>query len=172
MSKGSNKKNPHPLPPDTDQWHNQALDLVRCQRTLVLATSMAKSPWAAAVYYVYVAPGFYFFSSPKARHVQQTGKIGQAAATVYADSDQWENIQGLQMSGHIEEVGKRLEQLNITGHYLVKFPFAAKFLSGDRRSRAEGMNLKDKVRLYAFIPDTVYYMNNRVGFGRREAIKF
>lgn len=170
MSNDNSRHPTHPCVTGTGQWRDQAIDLIKRRRTLVLATGGQGSPWAAAVYYVYVAPGFYFFSSPKAHHVQHIGKTCTAAATVYADSDQWENIQGIQMAGRIEEIAKRIEQINITARYLAKFPFAAKFLSGRQGTRTREMSVEDKVRLYAFMPDSVYYMNNRFGFGRREAI--
>lgn len=72
------------------------------------------------------------------------------------------------MSGHTEHVATSLLKLSVTGRYLIKFPLAKPLLSG---MRSTAMDLRDRVELYAFIPDTLYYMNHQMGFGKRTAIE-
>jgi hypothetical protein len=145
----------------------QALALIGDRRTMVLSTSAADDPWTAPVYYVYSAPGFYFFSSPRARHIEQGLSNHRAAAAIFIDSDRWEEIQGVQMAGVIKEVTQLAEQLKIGALFLWKFPFARPFLQGSPQQAEDPPKVGDKVRLYRFLPHEVYYTNNRLGFGRR-----
>lgn len=147
-----------------DHWRRSALALVDRQRTLVLATSASNYPWAAPVYYVFIAPAFYFFSSPQSRHMEQALGNNAIAATLFAESDKWKNIEGIQMIGRIRAVQKKMEQLRITHLYLNKFPMAGELLTSKGRGN---LDLSAKVRLYAFYPSSVYYMNNQMGFGSR-----
>jgi uncharacterized protein YhbP (UPF0306 family) len=160
---------PNKTPTQTEltQWRKKALTLIRRQSTMVLATSMDQTPWAAPVYYTHVAPGFYFFSSPHSVHIRQALSGSFSAAAICADGDRIEAIEGIQMSGHIAPVQKRLEQVKVTTHFLAKFPLAKPMLRGE----GFAMDLSNKVCLYCFSPETVYYMDNRSGFGRRMAIE-
>lgn len=155
----------------THAWHGQAMALIRTRRTMVLATGAAGDPWAAPVYYVYSTPGFYFFSSPNARHIEQALAAGTAAAAIFHDSDRWEEIQGVQMRGAVKAVRKRSEQLKAGARFLVKFPFAKTFLQTGGQAPNGPPKIGDKVRLYVFIPRAAYYVNNQLGFGRRVALE-
>ncbi len=154
---------------DAHSLRKEALSLIGRQRTMVLATTKANLSWAAPVYYVYSRGGFYFFSSPGSRHIADALAGEMSAATIFRDSDQWEQIQGLQMSGRVDEVRKRSRQLSITGRYILKFPFAKPFLQTDDKVKT-ALNVSAKVRLYVFIPQAVFYLNNRHGFGQRLAV--
>jgi uncharacterized protein YhbP (UPF0306 family) len=151
----------------SEELYRRACSLINTQRTMVLATEDCSAPWATPVYFVYSEPGFYFFSSPNARHIQQAGPGKAVAAAIFADSNQWEDIQGLQMSGSLREVNKRTEQLRSIARFLFKFPFAKPFLQPEDAKGRGIPNVSDRVRLYAFTPKESYYMNNRLGFGKR-----
>ena len=148
----------------------QAKALIRQQRTMVVAISAADGPWIAPVYYVYYASGFYFFSSPQARHIEQSMPEQSAAVSIFRDSDQWQDIQGLQMSGNISAIVKRSEQLKAGARFLIKFPFARPFLRSDSQHKSEAPALGKKVRMFVFRPRSAYYVNNRLGFGQRVPI--
>ena len=150
------------------QMHHSALALIRRQRTMVLATSKEGRPWSAPVYYIYFAPGFYFFSSPRSLHVEQMLDSDLTAASIHADGERLDELEGIQMSGRIEHIAKSLLKLSVTSRYLIKFPLARPLLSGMRTSVKD---LRSRVELYTFIPDTIYYMNHQMGFGRRTAIE-
>ena len=66
---------------------------------MTLATASHHIAWAAPVYYVSKGSHFYFFSNPKSRHILETLASGQAAATIYEESSQWQALKGIQMSG-------------------------------------------------------------------------
>ena len=134
---------------------------------MVLATEEERVPWTAPVYYVYTQPNFYFFSSPKSRHIRQAGRGKAVAASIFSDSDQWQQIQGLQMTGTLTEVKKSAERIKASAKFLVKFPFAKPFLQSDQSHQAKAPNVADRVKLYTFIPEASFYVNNRLGFGNR-----
>ena len=134
---------------------------------MVLATNMDNQPWAAPVYYLYFSRNFYFFSSPRSLHSQHIRSCDIAAATIHADGDRLEQLEGIQMSGRVRQIDKPFEKLSVTARYLIKFPVARPLLSGMKTAAPD---LRTKVNLYAFIPDRLYYMNHQMGFGSRTAV--
>jgi len=169
MSDGANhdhKSRGQSPPPETDH-RAQVQALIAEGRTMVLSTCTEQAPWIAPVYYVYHAPGFYFFSSPRARHILQGLSSRYAAAAIFADSAQWEEIQGIQMAGALQEVTRLSEQAGMVGRFLWNFPFARPFLQSDSQAADGPPQLGDKVRIYRFVPHEIHFTNNRSGFGRR-----
>ena len=148
-----------------DEWRRQAMALIKRQKTLVLATSEQNRPWAAPVYYVHIKPVFYFSSSPRSKHIEQALKSGVNSAALFSDADRWQQIEGIQMTGRIEAVRKKMELMKVTACYLKKFPMARNLLAGKEAG------IKDigtsGIFLYAFYPESAYYMNNQMGFGTR-----
>jgi uncharacterized protein YhbP (UPF0306 family) len=151
-----------------EEWRRQAMALIDRQKTLVLATSDRNHPWAAPVYYVHINPDFYFFSSPRSKHIAQALANKANSAALFSDAEQWQQIEGIQMSGRIKTVRKKIERLKVTAHYLKKFPMARTFLA-DKENRE--ISFSATVSLYAFQPERVYYMNNRMGLGARMELK-
>ncbi len=147
-----------------EQWRRQAMALIDRQKTLVLATSDRNHPWAAPVYYVHIVPDFYFFSSPRSKHIAQALANNANSAALFSDADRWQQIEGIQMVGRIRTVRRKIERLKVTTHYLKKFPMARSLLTGkENRELCFGAT----VSLYAFQPERVYYMNNQLGLGTR-----
>jgi uncharacterized protein YhbP (UPF0306 family) len=147
-----------------DEWRRQAMALMDRQKTLVLATSDRNRPWTAPVYYVRIEPAFYFFSSPQSKHITQAMKNSVTAAAVYSEADQWQQLEGVQMVGRIKTVRKKLERIKATARYLKKFPMARSILT-EKANNDIGVGAK--ASLYAFYPESVFYMNNQMGFGAR-----
>ena len=150
--------------PGDDASRRHAIALIGRQKTLVLATSDQNAPWAAPVYYVYIAPAFFFFSSPQSKHIEHSLSNPVISSALFSDADHWEQIEGIQMVGRIEPVEKTVERAKVTARYLKKFPMARSLLKGAGRTV---MDLSAKVRLYAFYPEQVFYLNNQMGFGSR-----
>jgi hypothetical protein len=90
------------------------------------------------------------------------------AASIHADGRRLDDLEGIQMSGRTEHIAKSMLKLSVASRYLVKFPLAKPLLGG---MRTAARDLGKRVELYAFIPDTLYYMNHHMGFGRRTAIE-
>ncbi len=141
-----------------------ALTLIEAQKTMVLATCRDGRPWTAPVYYVYLRPDYFFFSSPRSRHSRDARDHGPASAAIFRDGDRWQSLNGLQMLGRIQEVRHPATRLKITGSYLAKFPFARELLSA---GAGKFLDLRKRVRLYGFTPQEVHYVDNGTEFGRR-----
>jgi hypothetical protein len=155
-------------PVDMEAYRNRALALLKNTKTMVLAVDGGDGPWAVPVYYLFSSPGIYFFSSPRSKHAQALRRCSRAAGAIFADSDQLQNIRGLQMVGEIEPVQGTARRLNITTRYLAKFPQAGQMLTPGRNPLT---GLDARVGLYVFWPAEVYCTDNRLGFGRRVSIE-
>jgi len=150
--------------------HELAVKLISSARTMVLATCQGGAPWTAPVYYAYNARQFCFFSSPQAKHIKQAVN-SKVAASIFFESPEWKEIQGLQMTGRIIKIIKKTAIMKNTALYLIKFPFAALFLKASKSALKSHPNPTEKASLFAFIPDKIYYLNNNLGFGTRQLIE-
>ena len=144
-----------------------AARLVDACRTMVLATD---GPWAAPVYYA-PAPGrYFFFSSERSRHVADALATGRCAAAIFRDSDDWREIEGLQMAGAVRRVDQRAEAADAFDRYVRRFPTVRDFFGGEAFD-LDGLKERFHAELYAFVPDTVFYLNNSAGLGSRREIQ-
>lgn len=146
------------------------LALINTQSTMALATAKDNHAWAAPVYFVYHRAAFYFFSSSDSRHISEALDSGQASATIYPVVDTWQDIKGIQMSGKIRPAGKGLKALQALHAYTVKFPFVKSFFKPGQALNLENFAKQFRVGFYHFAPDLVYYLDNQIEFGFREAV--
>ena len=149
----------------TDNTADLALQLIQTQKTLVLATVDPK-PWAAPVYYEYQKQRFYFFSAANSRHVTAALSSGRCAGAVFRDSDDWREIEGLQMEGSVKEVRVVAEAARVLAAYVKKFPTVKSFFVEAAFDFAQFAQ-RFRVQLYAFAPERVFYVSNQIGFGER-----
>ncbi|MDQ1336793.1 MAG: hypothetical protein QG552_3743 [Thermodesulfobacteriota bacterium] len=147
-----------------------ARELIASQSTMALATARKGEAWAAPVYYVFYQGGFYFFSAPDSRHILESIESGQAAATIYPFVSSWKDIRGIQMSGRIKKVGPGLTAVRAVQAYIEKYPFIPEFFDPGQDLDLENFGKRFRVRFYRFRPALVYYVDNAIRFGFREAI--
>jgi hypothetical protein len=145
-------------------------DLIATCRTLCLATADDNGPWAAPVYYVTGPSGFCFFSSPDSRHIKEALAANRAAGSIYAESDSWENLRGLQMAGTVAAVRAGSRAAAILAAYLVRFPFVKNMTGVAGRMRSADFFKQFHVNLYIFRPETILYMDNSIAFGFRQPV--
>jgi uncharacterized protein YhbP (UPF0306 family) len=146
--------------PDTAAEVRRFLD---GERTMTLAFADTAGPWAADVYYVRRGAEFFVLSSPSSRHARAFSTGAAAAATVRADSRDWREIRGVQMSGRAGEVAAGPERETALGLYTGRFPFATEILLGAARRL-------DRVRVYRFAAERVLWIDNRTGLGNRREV--
>ena len=152
------------------EYEALALSLIEEQHTMTLATSGAKGPWAAPVYYIFLEPAFYFFSKPTSRHIEESLESRRASAAIFAHVFSWQEIRGLQMSGAVEAVSPGSSALRAIRSYLGKFPFTKNFFNPSEPIDLNAFSGRFRVRLYRFEPDLVYYLDNSIRFGFRERV--
>lgn len=142
-----------------------ARELVESRRTMVLATS-GSGPWAAPVYYLFREGRFVFFSSPKSRHIAEALATGSCAASIFRDSDDWRDIEGLQLEGRIDDLARDAASASVFAAYIARFPTVRSFFEDDPIDIGK-FSEKFRASMYAFVPARVFYLNNRAGFGSR-----
>jgi uncharacterized protein len=141
--------------------------LLRDERTLVLATA-DPGPWSAPVYFLHHRGRLLFFSSPESRHVRGALSAGCCAGSIHRSSGDWREILGLQMAGRIEGVPEGPEADEAFAGYVRKFPTVKDLLPGVALDLPTFI-ARLRARMYAFVPERVFLVDNRAGItGRRE----
>jgi uncharacterized protein len=146
-----------------------ASSLLRDERTLVLAAA-DPGPWSAPVYFLYIRGRFFFFSSPQSRHVRGAIATGRCAGSIHRSSDDWREIVGLQMDGRLEEVPAGPEAEDAFAAYVRKFPTVKDIVPGKVLDLAL-LTARLRARMYAFVPERVFLVDNRAGISSRRAIR-
>ena len=144
--------------------------LILEQSTMTIATARNGIAWAAPVYYASRGFQFYFFSDPASRHINESMESGQASASIFAPANTWQHIRGIQMSGVISTVSPGLEALRVLRVYLKKYPFTKEFFNTGEKLDLDAMTKRFRVKLYRFRPGLLYYLDNKIRFGFREAL--
>jgi uncharacterized protein YhbP (UPF0306 family) len=144
-------------------------EMLQTQRTMVLATADPQ-PWSAPVYFIYIKQRFYFFSSPDSRHIVAARQSRRCAATIFRDSANWRDIEGLQMDGSVETIPFGTEAVRAFRGYVKKFPTVKNFFA-DAAFDIDQFLARFRTRLYAFVPQHVYYLNNQAGLAKRQEIE-
>lgn len=151
----------------------KALELLHSQHILTLATCDGKTPWASSVYYVLSNKAFYFFSNPESRHIVNSREGRVVAGDVHDPSSGWSDIRGVQMEGVIEEGGFDLASTSAYALYIGRFAFIremGKMPLSPMMSLA-AFESSFKAAWYKFVPSTIYYLDNSIRFGYREAVE-
>lgn len=143
--------------------------LVRDERTLVLATA-DPGPWSAPVYFFHLRGRFFFLSSPESRHVRGSLASRRCAGSIHRASDDWREIVGLQMDGALEEVPAGPEAEEAFSGYLRKFPTVKDLVPG-KVLDLPLLTALLRARMYAFVPERVFLVDNRNGISGRRAIQ-
>ncbi len=127
--------------------------------TLTLATSGAGgSPHAAPVYFAAAETlRLYFFSDPQSQHSLDLTQDPRAAAAIYPECRDWQDIRGLQLQGEVHPVPPGPEWEAAWLLYATKFPFVS-----------ELKTVVERNALYVFIPRWARLVDNRRGFGFKQ----
>ena len=130
---------------------------------MTLATHGADGPWAAAVFYAHDGLSLYFLSAPNTRHAQNLAADPRVAATIQRDYDDWPGIRGLQLDGTVREVARE-DEARVRALYQQRYPL----IGGGAGVPRKILEALDKIRWYAFVPEDIYLIDNRLGFAHRE----
>ena len=142
----------------------RTLQYLATHNVATLASASAEGPWASPVFYANDGFTLYFVSDPGTRHGTAVGGGACIGAAITEDHRDWTTIQGIQLTGICRPVDES-ERPRATVVYLAKFPFAAGFLdpAGPMYARTGA-----KVVFYALQADSLWFTDNRYGFGHRE----
>lgn len=139
------------IPMDT----SEISDLLSVSTMTLATTGASAEPHAAPVYFVAGENrALYFFSDPESQHSRDLAQNPMAAAAVYPESFDWQDIRGLQMHGEVYPVPAGAEWEAAWRVYAAKFPFVTALKAVVARNR-----------LYAFAPRWIRLVDNRRSFG-------
>ena len=148
----------------SDRLKADCLTLMGDACVMSLSTCDREGAWSAPVYYIYRQNAFYFFSNPKARHVNGDAKT-LCAASIFRDDARIENLCGIQMQGRILTAEPGTSSLKVAAAYCRRFAIQAG--KGDLLSFFKE---SFHASLYRFVPELIFFMNNAEGFGKRERV--
>lgn len=148
-----------------DTLTDQCITLIREQHVMTLGTSSSDGTWSAPVYYLYENKSFYFFSNPNSRHIREAFESdGHCAVSIFEDSDRFDQIKGLQMTGKIIKADK-------TSAIRTAILYAKRFkINPNSKDCLAFIQQKFRASFYRFVPEKLLYMDNSVGFGTRKEI--
>jgi uncharacterized protein YhbP (UPF0306 family) len=138
--------------------HKQLTELLDLSTMTLSTTDPTGEPYAAPVYFAAdEALRLYFFSDAGSRHSEDTQRDRRAAAAIYPQCRDWQEIRGLQMRGEVRAVEHGPEWDAAWEIYEAKFPFVIELRA------VVALNT-----LYVFEPHWVRLVDNRQGFGFKE----
>ena len=129
--------------------------------TLTLATLAEDGrPQAAALFYAEMDDfSLVFTSEQKVRHSKNLARDARTAATIQADAQEWQAIQGLQIEGRCVKLkGDAVEAAR--NAYTTKFPFL-------KTNKLLSVALHFGT-FYQLRPDWIRLIDNAQGFGHKE----
>lgn len=153
--------------PGTNKSKKKAAALADRGKVMALSTALDEVPWAAPVYYVFIRPDFYFFSNPLSRHITDALCSGRAACAIFENGKTTDDIRGLQMAGKIEPVESKTRMVSVIGLYVKKFDIIWSFIKNNGPVGPDFFKSTFNARLYRFIPQRIFYMENQTGFSNR-----
>lgn len=154
---------------DSEQLRRSILDYLETHNVMTIASCQENVPWAAAVFYASDEFDLYFFSNPKSRHGVNMAANSVVSAAIHEDYHDWRAIRGIQLEGRAERLRSLKLQARFWEVYLKKFPFVKQFFQAGGLRDVLQAKLTG-IRLYRIVPNTVYYIDNSRGFGRRDRL--
>lgn len=147
-------------------------DLLARHNSMTLATVDADgAPHAAAVFYATDETlSLYFLSSPNSRHCVNLVRQPRVAATVQADNQAWQTIQGVQMQGIAQMVDDVAELARAARIYAARFDFLRSLLDSAIDGPTALRGPLASSRFYVLRPTWLRLIDNRQGFGHKEEL--
>lgn len=146
----------------------QVLEYLRTHNTVTLGTCREGLPWNATVFYASDGLHLYFFSAPDSRHCANLAENPRVAATVQEDYRDWREIKGIQLEGTVELVDSVAAKAKALAVYARKYPGVVKLFTDPGSGVYHRAFLK--VKFYRVVPERLYYIDNRQGFGKRQEL--
>lgn len=141
-------------------------EFLAAHHVMTLATAGERGPWAAAVFYASerTESGWelFFLSSPRTRHAADLARDARVAVTIQRDYDDWPEITGVQAEGRVERLDGDARD-HARSLYAQRFPLVG-------RAPARIAEALARVHWYRVVPARLFLIDNRLGFGHRDAI--
>jgi uncharacterized protein YhbP (UPF0306 family) len=130
--------------------------LLGSQSTLVLSTCDAAGRTHATPLFYLAGADFelYWLSSKSSIHSRNAEIIPQVSAAIYAATERWQEIRGVQMHGTVSRITERKQRREISKQYRSRFQLNDAFRVVMARNS-----------LYVFRPCWIRYLDNTRRFG-------
>lgn len=147
-------------------------DFLAQHNTMTLATVDADgAPQAAAVFYAADdALDLFFLSSPNSRHSVNLSHQPRVAASIQADNQAWQAIQGLQIEGTARMVEGLAEMAHAVRAYAGRYDFLRGLLDGVDGGPAALRGPLASSRFFVLRPVWMRLIDNTQGFGHKEEL--
>jgi uncharacterized protein YhbP (UPF0306 family) len=155
-----------------DDLRNRIRAFLAQHNTMTLATvDHAGAPQAAAVFYAADdAFDLFFLSSPHSRHSRALARDPRVAASIQADNQAWQTIQGLQIEGAARLVDGAAQTAHAMRIYASRFEFLRGLLDGVDGGPAALRGPLASSRFYVLRPAWIRLIDNTQGFGSKEEL--
>ena len=144
---------------------------LKSHNAMSLATAHENQPHAASVFYISQGLELYFLSSPSSQHGQDLTVNNRASATINEDYSRWDEIKGLQLEGHVVQLGSVAENTEIASAFTTKFSDVSDFFRTPDELPNAVADKVAKVKFFRFRPSKISYIDNSLGFGHREELQ-
>jgi uncharacterized protein YhbP (UPF0306 family) len=143
---------------EKDEQYQSIAALLSAHSTMALATTdESGEPCVAPLFYIPDQElNLYWLSSAKSQHSRNLRLNPEASATVYRQTEKWQEICGLQMRGGVEIVTEREQRNVLVKSYCQRFSLGSVLRLAIRHST-----------LYVFRPRWFRYIDNTRRFGYR-----
>lgn len=132
--------------------------LLREQSTLALATTDEQGqPCVAPLYYIADEElSLYWLSSETSLHSENLKRAPAAAATIYRQTENWKEIRGVQLRGHVTVISDPTRRRELIKTYCERFQLGAIFKAAI-----------SQCSLYALRPIFIRSIDNSTVFGHK-----
>ncbi len=151
---------------------NKIYHLLNKKRVMTVGVSMNNIPWTSPVYFIFFEKHFYFFSNKNAKHIRYAGNNNLVSCAIFHDSDDLDQIFGLQMSGRLKKVPQTLLHIKLVKKYVKKFNFLQKAFGPQIIDNTHFFLEKFNSELYGFYPDKIYLSDNSKKKDKQRQIDF
>jgi len=148
----------------------QVLTYLQEHNTLTVATEGPDGPWAAGLFYASDDFLIYWLSKGGSRHSRNIAYRPRVSIAIHEDYQDWRLIQGIQMEGMAELIGKPSQNAEVMSTYIAKFPFMAVGYTS-RKLAGALVGALTRVQVYRFTPDLIFFVDNTRGLGHRRKLK-
>ena len=132
---------------------------------LSMAAQDDTGPHAVSLMYAHQAFDLYWLSDPKTEHSIHLENDKRCAVTIARQQDAFENIMGLQMSGHGLRLDKGTQADEGFALLTARYAFLQTFATG-KLARHLG-----KMAVYRFRPQRITLIDNSRGFGFKQILQ-
>lgn len=171
MTKPTDREDCHvsnSVTPNSSETVARIVAFLDAHHVVSLATCSANGPHAANVFYARDGFALLWVSDPASRHSAELEVDARVAATIAPDYFDFDDILGVQISGHARRVIDASECAKARGLLEARYPFLNRLSEGPPALR----EAYARADIYRLEPARLVIIDNSQGFGHKETLEF